>query len=313
MIQILKCSKVFAAIPFIAFILLGCNDFSKDKDKPLVLATYAYSTNDRIENLRPLSIALEKVLHRSVKIKSYPDVDTFIKGINTNEVDVGFINTLGYLLLYLHPTKMDPIATLKVQDNALDNYKSIILTNHMDLSDSIALREEAERLTITFVARGSTSGNLMPRLFLSSIGIQSPEKEFKAVNYGGNHTTTLNALKNGETDICAIGSNEYYNQIKTDSMLLQKTRVLWMSNEIPLGPVMLKKTISNSERKIITDVLENLHKNNPIAFDAIKAGWSEAKQVNRFYAISDEYYDHFRRLNGNGTKLSNILDFFMEQ
>ncbi len=288
--------------------IFGCTSESK----PIRLATYTYSTNNRLANLAPLAQELENMLGKPVETKSYPDVATFIEGIKANEVDIALINTLGYLLLSLNQSNMLPIATLKVREDASDNYKTAVLTTHKNINDLRALASRAGQLRMMFVAEGSTSGNLIPRLMLSSIGIKSPESRFKEVKYGGNHTTTLEKLIAGDADLCAIGSNEFFSQIQADSSLLQSCRLLWLSEEIPLGPVLVNNTLPVQEREEITRIILGLHKTNPAALTAIKDGWLEAKQTDKFHQITDDYYDSFRQVNGQKTDLLNILKMYTE-
>ena len=286
----------------------GC----KENIQPLRLATYTYSTNNRIDNLKPLSKELEGVLKRPVIIKSYPNITSFIEGIESDEVDVGLINTLGYLLLSLDNNNMEPVATLKVENEAIDNYKTVLLTNNDRINNLKELKDNSHNLSILFVAEGSTSGNLVPRLLLSSIGIKSPENKFREVKYGGNHTSTFNKLIEGKADICAIGSNEYFKQVKANTNLLDLSKLLWISEEIPIGPVLLNNSLSTSDKENITNLFLNLHKVNFTVLQSIKEGWSEAKQAEKFYPITDSYYDSFRLVNGNITDLSDILDFFVK-
>ncbi|MEM7105246.1 MAG: PhnD/SsuA/transferrin family substrate-binding protein [Bacteroidota bacterium] len=294
-------------IILVNLLLMGC----KSNDEPLKLATYTYSTNNRINNLKPVSKELELLLERPIQIESYPDVPSFIEGIKSDEVDIGLINTLGYLLLSLDNKNMQPIATLKIRKGAVDNYKTVLLTRS-SISDLEELKNEANNLSMMFVSEGSTSGNLVPRLLLSSIGIKSPERQFKEVKYGGDHASTFNKLLEGESDICAIGSNEYFKQIEEDSLLQQSTRLLWISEEIPLGPVLVNKSLSESDREIISNLFLNLHEKNLNVLHSIKEGWSEAKQAERFYPITDSYYDNFRTVNGNTTDLSDVLNLFVK-
>ncbi|MBS9462161.1 phosphate/phosphite/phosphonate ABC transporter substrate-binding protein [Flagellimonas sp. 389] len=302
-------NKLLVLLPILfLFFQVGCTD----NDEPLRLATYTYSTNNRINNLTPLSKELEKVLKRPVHIQSYPDVASFIDGIKSNEVDIGLINTLGYLLLSLDNTTMEPIATLKVKDEAIDNYKTVLLAKNDIIEDLDALKANANKLTMMFVAEGSTSGNLVPRLFLSSLGITSPENQFKAVTYGGDHTATFKKLIEGETDICAIGSNEYFKQTHADSTLLNSHKLMWTSEEIPLGPVLLNNSFTDLEKETITNLFLNLDVNNSAVLEAIKEGWSEAKQAEKFHSILGSYYDDFRMINGNKTELNDILELFQK-
>ncbi|MEO9964496.1 MAG: PhnD/SsuA/transferrin family substrate-binding protein [Reichenbachiella sp.] len=299
-------SKIKNSIHLLAIVLLmACSN----QKEPLQLATYTYATNDRIAHLEPLAEELKKSLDRPVEITSYPDVEAFVAGIKANKIDVALINTLGYLILSLDNEHMLPVATLKVKTDALDNYKTVLLSNKQ-ISSTDFVKANSDSLSFMFVAPGSTSGHLIPRLYLSALGLHQPEDQFKSVTYGGNHTSTLERLLAGESDLCAIGSNEYFKQIKADSLLLTKTNLLWISDEIPLGPVLLNKRMSDSEKEKITTLLLDLHQVNAEALSSIKDGWSEAKQAEKFYAITDDYYDDFRSLNGQNTRLSEILNLF---
>ena len=289
-------------------LLFGC----QQEKEPLRLATYTYATNNRIENMRPLAENMESLLNRKVEMQSYPDVESFISAIKANEVDVALINTLGYLVLASDNEHMIPVANMHIREDAVDNYKTVLLTQNDSIVDYSQLMDNAGSLTMMFVAEGSTSGNLVPRLFLSAIGLPSPESQFQEVKYGGNHTSTLEKLLAGEADLCAIGSNEYYKQINADTTLNSRLRALWISDEIPLGPVLINKGVSDDEKERITSFLLALHTQNVNAFESIKAGWSEAKQADKFQPITDEYYDSFREVDGNKTHLENILKMFEE-
>jgi phosphate/phosphite/phosphonate ABC transporter binding protein len=260
--------------------------------------------------MKLLAQELENRLERKVQVESYPDVESFIIGIKSNQVDIALINTLGYLILSSDNQNMLPVANMHIENGAVDNYKTVLLTNNHSISDYSAIKDKSENLTMMFVKKGSTSGNLVPRLFLSTINIPSPESQFQEVKYGGNHTSTFEKLVNGHADLCAIGSNEFYKQIQTDLTLESKVKLLWVSDEIPLGPVLVNKDFSLEEKDAISNLLLNLHTENIDAFKSIKAGWSEAKQADKFQLISDEYYNSFREMNGNRTDINDILKMF---
>ncbi len=284
--------------------LIGC----RHERPELVVATYTYSTNDRVGNLEPFSKQLSQTLGVSVHTKSYPDVAAMISGVRSGEVDVAFINTLGYLLLQLDNTTMTPVSALNVKDDASDNYKTVMIANKTSgINDEKSLLEKSEGLRISFVSEGSTSGNLVPRLYLSSLGVHNPETRFLQVSYGGDHTRTFEDVVSGNTDIGVLGSNEYFKQISKDPSLKDRIVLLWRSEEIPLGPVLVKNDLSVFDHNRIKQILFNLHIENPEVLESIKAGWSEAKQSERFIAISNSYYDRFRNFNGRSANLPAIL------
>ncbi|WP_181899410.1 phosphate/phosphite/phosphonate ABC transporter substrate-binding protein [Flagellimonas nanhaiensis] len=291
-------------------LIFGVLAFAQEKDT-LVVATYRYALNDRIENLKPLSGYLSKLFQVNVTTKSYQTSRELIKAIHREEVDIAFINTFGYLLLASDDKTMEPLATLKVHRKAKDNYKTVLLANKsVEISDLQSLRGRAEELSIMFVSETSTSGNLVPRLILSSIGLNSPESQFKQLFYGQNHANTLEQLSRGKVDVCAVGSTEYFKQIESNPGLRDKINAIFLSDEIPLGPVLVRKSLSKSFKRKFTRLLLRLHTKNKKVLEAIKSGWSEAKKTKNFIKIDDSYYDSFRQLNGNEIDLKLILTKF---
>jgi phosphate/phosphite/phosphonate ABC transporter binding protein len=278
----------------------------------VVLATYQYAENNRLENIKPLASFLSDSLGIEVAIKSYPTVHAFIEGIQNDEVDIALINTFGYLLFETSKQKsrMKPHAVLKVKDGAEDNYKTAFLARMDFPIDTITgLKRVASNFNLGLVAIGSTSGNLVPRLKMSSIGLETPEDMFKTVEYCGNHKNAVDLLLAGNIDICAVGSTEYFSAM-ADTSKSKQIKLLWLSSEIPLGPVLLHERLSDPLKEKIVTYLLNLDKTSNNTLEAIKAGWSEAKQAEEFIRIDRHYYDPFRGQFSNKMAMERILTQF---
>lgn len=278
----------------------------------IVLATYQYADNNRLENIKPLAKFLSDSLGLNIEVKSYPTVHAFIEGIQKDEVDIALINTFGYLLLETSKQKykMKPYAVLKVKDGTENNYKTAILARKDFPVDTITgLKRVAPDFKLGLVSIGSTSGNLVPRLKMSSIGIESPENMFKTVEYGNNHKNTVDLLLAGKIDICAAGRTEYFSAM-ADTTRSKHIKLLWLSTEIPLGPVLLHERLSSPVKEKIVAYLLNLDKNSNITLEAIKAGWSEAKQADKFIRVDGHYYDPFKGQFNNKAAMEKILRQF---
>ena len=152
--------------------LTGCNL----KPTELVVATYAYSANDRVSNLTPLKDLLSKSLDQPVVVKSYRNVPELLSAIHADKVDIAFINTLGYLKLEEISNPMSAAAVLSIDPKHSNNYKSVILSSKktgVTTMEELLIR--AEELDMMFVAKQSTSGYLVPKLYLSDVGVDQPE------------------------------------------------------------------------------------------------------------------------------------------
>jgi len=295
----------------------GFNAFSQKKqqvveDRVLKLATYQYADNNRIANISPLAAFLTAKIGRKVEVKSYPTVHSFIEAIQRNEVDIALINTFGYLLLEASKETypMKPFLALEVAPEAVDNYKTAIVAPAGSGIDNLEdVKGYASKSRLLLVAEGSTSGNLVPRLALTKMGIVDAEKDFKEVAYGRNHKLTIEAVANGNADLGAMGSTEYFKFIEHPQNKA-KIKLVWMSPEIPLGPVLINNALTIEMKAHISKMLLELHELQPESLLAVKNGWSEAKQAVKYIRIDADYYKPFEKQLGKRADLQKILKKF---
>jgi phosphonate transport system substrate-binding protein len=281
----------------------------------LRLATYQYAENNRVQNIQPLADHLKKSYGYDVQVKSYATVHEFIQGIRNNEADIALINTFGYLLLEASGTgyPMRPVAALEVKQDARDNYKTAILVSAgstiRELGD---INKQAGELTLALVSPGSTSGNLVPRLALAEAGMPEPEKSFKSVIYTRTHAAAIDALLQGKSQVAAMGFTTYDSFRKSDTVGGQQVKLIWLSPEIPLGPVLFNKRFDSAVGNELLQAFLGLKDKEPSALESIKAGWSEAKQATHFIPINRSYYDSFKKNLGQEKDLERILQQFLE-
>jgi phosphonate transport system substrate-binding protein len=278
----------------------------------LRLAVYQYADNPRIKNLQPLADHLSKQTGIATSVKSYPTVHLLVKAMQQDEVDVAFISTFGYLLLEADKQKhnMQPVAAL-IAPNAKDNYKTAFVSRKESRVQKFNdLKQYASQTRMAFVASGSTSGNLVPRLLLNRIGLKEPEKEFQSVKYSGTHKKAIEFVLNDSADVAAMGSTEWD---KLDSVSKSKLNLLYLSSEIPLGPVLINKKVDKKlQQQIITELLR-VHDSNPEALQALKEAWSEAKQATHFISIKKDYYTPYLKQFGDLRQTQKIIQQFVQQ
>jgi phosphonate transport system substrate-binding protein len=281
--------------------------------QPLTVATYQYATNNRIANIQPLADQLGVVLKRAVQVKSYASVHAFIEGIRNNEADIVLINTFGYLLLEAGNQKheMKAAAVLSVKQGASDNYKTAFIAPVNYPADNLQQAAGiAPSTRLLLVSPGSTSGNLVPRLALSGAGIKEPEQKFQSVTYAGNHRNAIDSItQTTQSVIAAIGSTEYFSGLK-DPARAGLFKLLWLSPEIPLGPVLVHNRLSVTEQEKIQSLLLSLHTEHPQALESVKKGWSEAAQAEKYIPFTSNYYQAFVSQMGDPQTLEKILKQF---
>ncbi|GCC53393.1 hypothetical protein SanaruYs_36360 [Chryseotalea sanaruensis] len=276
----------------------------------LQVATYQYATNNRLANIKPLADHLASRCSCTTNVKSYESVNAMLTGMQANESDVVLMNTFGYLLLDLKQKDYKPLVALQIAAGKTSTYQSIIVVRKSSNLISLeGVKQHASSLNLLLVNPGSTSGNLVPRLGFASGGIDSVEKTFKSVSYSKNHAKTLQEIIDGNFDIGAFGSEEYSKALAKDSSILEKVNVVWLSSDIPLGPVMIKNSLNKKTQKCIKQELLTLHLRNKEALEAVKAGWTEAIPADRYVLITDKDYQRWLNSMGGKQALSIIRQF----
>lgn len=281
------------AVPVLSFVLIFfvAEANTINPNKIIRLATYTYAANSRTENLMPLAQLIKKKTGLEVQVLSYPNVEEFIKAIQTDKVDIALISTMGYFLLNNGKTghQMEVSYTLSVPSNASTLYKTSFVVPKNSKFNSISDVIANTNLNICLVSRGSTSGNLIPRLIFAENGVTSLETKFKNVKYSQTHHAAIESVINGDADMAAMGSSAYYEYIKANKSRAA-IKLIHLSPDIPLGPVLVNRKLNNDLKQLLDKMFVSMHAKEKQTLDAIKNGWTEAKSAKRFIAIDSTYY-----------------------
>lgn len=276
----------------------------------VTVATYQYATNNRIENIKPLAEHLSSACSCKTTVKSYESVGAMLTGMEARESDVVLMNTFGYLLLQPNQQDYIPLTALQVAKDKQSTYQSaIVVRKDLGITSMEQLKQKASALTLLLVNPGSTSGNLVPRLGMASIGMEDADKAFKTITYSKNHALTLQEVANGKFDVGAFGSEEYIKAVKQDSTLKDKVVLVWMSSDIPLGPVMIKKSLDKKLVQCIKRELLSLHIKNKQALESVKAGWTEAIPADKYIPVSQKHYQEWLNTMGGAKAIPIIQQF----
>jgi len=95
-----------------------------------------------------------------------------------------------------------------------------------------------------------------------------------------------------------------------DSSKASGIKLLWLSPKILLGPVLIHDRLKPGLQNAIKSSLRNLHSTNPAALEAVKKGWTEAKQAEKFVEITGSYYGAFANGLGSKASMKRVLEKF---
>lgn len=292
------------------YIFFSWYSFTATAQTSITVATYQYSTNNRIENIKPLAEHLGNACNCQTTVKSYESVGAMLAGMENKQSDLVLMNTFGYLLLKPDQQDYTPLTALQVAKNKQSTYQSaLVVRKELGITTMEQLKQKASKLSLLLVNPGSTSGNLVPRLGLAAVGIEDADKAFKAITYSKNHALTLQEVAKGKYDVGAFGSEEYIKAMQQDSTLKEKVVLLWMSADIPLGPVMIKSSLDKKLARCIKKELLSLHTKNKQALESVKAGWTEAIPADKYIPVSQKHYQQWLNTMGGAKAIPIIQQF----
>ncbi|GAB2955730.1 putative selenate ABC transporter substrate-binding protein [Hymenobacter coalescens] len=272
--------------------------------RPLVVATYAYDTNDRVAHISPLAAELARAVGREAQVRSFPSVPALLTAIRAGEVDVALLNTLGYVALQAAaPAAVTPLARLQLPAGSSGDYQACLVTRRTAAVRSVAeVADRAAELRLVFAGPHSTSGHLVPRLWLATQGLTAAETSFRQVSYAGSHAAVLSALRSGQAEVGACGLGEF-RQLQRAGQAAD-LQLLWTSDAIPLGPVVCRATLPAAEQQALRQVLLQAQAAHPEALARLRQGWAEARGTDGFVsATAAEYEDFFRVIDDTDARL----------
>lgn len=287
---------------------IQCTSHEPAEPKELVFATYTYSANDRLANLKPLAQWLTETTGMPVRAVSYPTVQALITAIMADSVDIAMMNTSGYLVLHKnHPGVAEPVVNLEMGNDSVTNYASCLISSHQSGIKSMSeLKEAVTKYSFALVNKSSTSGNLVPRLLLNDAGIPKAEDKFN-VYYAGTHKQVVTDVSEGKADLGGCGCTEVAGTGSGD-MDDVKFVVVGIYDNTPLGPVVFSNKMEKATRDSIQAKLLAVHKKSPSVFNNFCQGWTEFKQATRFKPVSDSSYNTFRGMFGKNEDLWKMIE-----
>jgi len=165
------------------------------------------------------------------------------------------------------------------------------------------LAGRASELDFAFVNPASTSGHLIPRAILESRGID-PDADFAELIYTMNHTNSAMTIVSGKVDAGALSLSSYERLIRTGKIEADDLVILWESDPIPTGPVMVHPDLSDDVKQGIREAYLSLNTRDDPLYEQMALTYR--KEDLTFYEASDSDWDDLRSI-ARGVRTMNML------
>jgi len=136
---------------------------------------------------------------------------------------------------------------------------------------------------------GSTSGDLIPRVELSKIGlsIDNPN-DFKQFVYTGNHDACLLAVINKHINVCGMSSRNFEARLADGTINKNEVRIIHKSPLVPPPPLAYSKNLSKNLKNKIKKATIEAHKYGKIG--------GYGGEMSHYIEVKDTDYDTLRQL-----------------
>lgn len=235
---------------------------------------------------------LEAQLHIPVEIVRVSGYAPTIEAMRTDKVDMATFGPLGYMIAS-RKAGAEAIVAAGEPDGDLGNYRSIIAVPKSSSIHSMEdLKAHAKDIVFCFTDPASTSGNLIPRAYLQSIGID-PDKDFKKVVFAGSHIAGALTVKAGKVDAGSMMQTIIPRLAGAGKMNNDDLRVIWTSDAIPASPISVRANLPVALKKEIQQALLAIPQKDPTLWETIKKTYRRPNMT--FIAVNDSTYDGLRK------------------
>lgn len=191
------------------------------------------------EDWQPLMDYLSDQLGRTVELKTVTDYAAVVEALKYGHADIARFGPSGYVLAEKE-VDIISIASVANDDGSLMSYRSYIVAR-----PGLTTLEGA---TLAYVDIGSTSGYLVPATYIKKQGIQLGETVF-----AGSHPAVIEAVKNGSVDAGATCDTRWLSAIEQDVIEADELVILWQSDPMPRGAIVVRAELPESLRTAIQD------------------------------------------------------------
>lgn len=248
--------------------------------------------------LDPFAKYLSKKLGMEVEFFYTTDYPALIEAMRSKKIHMAHLTPYAYILATQRPG-LEPIVTLGIKGKPTV-YHSIIFTNKKTGLKTMAdVRARAKDLTLCFADPASTSGHLIPRGYLDSIGLD-PDKAFKETIFAGSHAAAILSVKSEKVDIgCSTSELALEKLIREHIVKREEIVILWTSPPIVNDAIAIRSDLNKDFIKKVQQAYVNANRDDFEAFKKyVLLYWPNPKEM-AYVPIQDSAYNQLRKIAGS--------------
>jgi len=247
--------------------------------------------------MKPVKDYLEKKLGMEVDFIFATDYTSVIEALRSKKIHLAELTPFGYILATQHPG-LKPIVTLGFNGKPT-LYHSIIFTNPktgIKTMDDVKARSKS--LSLCFADPASTSGHLVPRAYLNSIGLD-PDKMFRQTIFAGSHAASILSVAAGKIDIGCSSSDLALDKLVREGVIKRsEVVILWTSPPIINDAMTIRTDLNRDFIKKIQNAYLDMAKDDFAAFSPYISLYYNDPHKMAYVNVADSQYNELRKMAG---------------
>ena len=202
----------------------------------------------------PLIKTIEKITGFTINFTEAPSYGDAIKQLVKGTSHIAWLGQSAFLEAK-KMVALDPLAVAATDEKDESVYRTLFITRKDSEITSLA---EIKGKHLLLTAKGSTSGDLIPRHILTQIGL-NPEisNNFSHVTYAGSQEDAAQKILEAKGDVAALSEINLKGLFESEKLSDENIKIIYKSKPIPGAPfVCLKSLPSEIKEKLKTAFLE---------------------------------------------------------
>jgi phosphonate transport system substrate-binding protein len=262
----------------------------------LIVAIYQGDNPGEVTRvLEPIRNYLSRKLGMPVEFEKSADYTSVIEALLTKKVHMAYLSPFPYMLATQKQQLIPLVAAGKNGKPFM--YHSIIFTSpSTGLHSMDDVKARSHSLTLCFADPASTSGHLVPRAYLESIGLD-PKSAFKQTMFAGTHFASMLSVKSGKIDVGCSFEYAYEKLLREKIMKPEDLVILWTSDPIIESPIAMRADINPAFVEKVRQAYLQMDTADPAAFRGyISMYMPKLADSLNYMPISDSDFNGLRKL-----------------
>ena len=307
LVFIRRFTRTFAWLSTLIIILLSSCGVHENLVPATLIISFVpdYDMAAKANRLQPIADYLKNKLKlKKVTILSCSDYASVIEAMKAKKVDIAYFGQFSYVLAHARARAEAMVLVGTSKGPEIGN--SVIMVNpKLSIYTIDDLKKQASGLIIGFSDPSSTTGHIVPRGFLASVGLNA-EKNFKHMYFASSHGAVILTVKTGKVDVGCSNTNTIKKLILKGMIKEDDVRIIWKSPDMVTSPVAIRSDLPPGFKEKIKKAYLDLPAVSPEVWhtfvDKEYLYYDDDVRKNLVYLPSDD------SLYNNIRKIANSLD-----